>query len=493
MNSIPDLRIRSINDAEPNTDGDYVLYWMIANRRVRSNFSLQRAVEWAEELNKPLLILEALRAGYQWASDRIHYFVIQGMADNARALAKKPVTYYPWLEENLGDGRGLLKALGKRAAVVVSDDFPCFFLPRMIDSAASQVKVRFELVDSNGLLPMRAADKIYARAYDFRRFLQKNLLPHLNDWPNDDPLSRKKLPKLDKLPADVLKKWPAADVESLAADSRRMSEFPIDHNVGTSMIAGGSGAANKRLKSFMAGTIDQYGDLRNHPTEEVTTGLSPHLHFGHISGQQIFKAVIDREDWSVDKVAEKAKGSARGWWGMSECAESFVDQIVTWRELGYNMCWQLPNYDQYETLPDWAKRTMREHEKDRREYLYSLEEFETSKTHDGLWNAAQRQLVREGRIHNYLRMLWGKKIYEWTANGREALEVMIELNNKYALDGRNPNSYSGIFWILGRYDRAWGPERKIFGKIRYMSSDNTARKVKVKPYLAKYSAQGALF
>ena len=272
-----------------------------------------------------------------------------------------------------------------------------------------------------------------------------------------------------------------------------MSEFPIDHEVNVSFVEGGSSAAAKRLKSFISVALDKYGDLRNHPTEEVTTGLSPHLHFGHISGQQIFQAIVDRETWDESKVAEKAKGSARGWWGMRECAESFVDQIVTWRELGYNMCWQLPNYAEYDSLPDWARRTIREHEKDRREYLYTLEEFEQSQTHDHLWNAAQRQLVREGRIHNYLRMLWGKKIYEWTPTGRDALEIMIELNNKYALDGRNPNSYSGIFWILGRYDRAWGPERKIFGKIRYMSSDNTARKVKVKPYLEKYSGERSLF
>ncbi len=160
---------------------------------------------------------------------------------------------------------------------------------------------------------------------------------------------------------------------------------------------------------------------------------------------------------------------------------------MTWRELGFNLCAKRADYDRYESLPLWCRTTLEEHAGDRRSPAYSLAEFETAATHDPLWNAAQVQLVREGRIHNYLRMVWGKKILEWSASPRAALEIMIELNNKYALDGRDPNSYSGIFWILGRYDRAWGPVRPVFGKIRYMSSENTARKVRVKDYVARYA------
>ncbi len=151
------------------------------------------------------------------------------------------------------------------------------------------------------------------------------------------------------------------------------------------------------------------------------------------------------------------------------------------------MCWQRTDYDQFDSLPDWAIKTLADHQRDHREHVYSLEEFERAETHDDLWNAAQRQLLREGRIHNYLRMLWGKKILHWTANAGDALQIMIELNNKYALDGRDPNSYSGIFWVLGRYDRPWGPERKIFGKVRYMASENTRRKLRLSEYLETYS------
>ena len=176
---------------------------------------------------------------------------------------------------------------------------------------------------------------------------------------------------------------------------------------------------------------------------------------------------------------------------MSEPAEAFLDQLVTWREVGYNFCAHRSDYDDYECLQDWAKATLAKHARDKRLYTYTMDEFASARTHDLLWNAAQRQLVTEGCIHNYLRMLWGKKILEWTASPEEALDIMVELNNRYALDGQDPNSYSGIFWILGRYDRPWGPERPIFGTVRYMSSANTARKLRVNSYLRGYGPDTA--
>ena len=486
---IPPIRIRNANDAEINCDGEFVLYWMTANRRVQWNFSLQRAVEWAKTLNKPLLILEALRCDYRWASDRLHAFVIEGMAANAKALANKPVFYYPYLEPKIGAGRGLLRMLAARACMVVGDDFPCFFLPRMIAAAARKTPVLFEVVDSNGILPLRAADKVFSRAHYFRRFLQKNLRSHLAEFPRPAPLARLRLPKLDKLPREITKRWPLVDVEKLAGDSAGLAEFPIDHHVAKTATVGGAKRAQKRLREFVAAKLSKYDDDRNQPERDATSGLSPYLHFGHLSAHQVFEEVMNADGWTPAKLAEKPNGSAHGWWGASETVESFLDELITWREVGYNMCWQRDDYDQYESLPDWAQTTLAEHASDQRSYIYSLDEFESSQTHDPLWNAAQRQLVREGRIHNYLRMLWGKKILEWSPTPQQSLDIMIELNNKYALDGRNPNSYSGIFWVLGRYDRAWGPERPIYGKIRYMTSENTARKVRVKNYLEQYSAE----
>jgi deoxyribodipyrimidine photo-lyase len=181
-------------------------------------------------------------------------------------------------------------------------------------------------------------------------------------------------------------------------------------------------------------------------------------------------------------------GRAHRVWGLSQATEAFLDQVVIWRELGLNFCHTRNDYDQFESLPEWALKTLRLHARDQRSHVYTLEKFERAKTHDPLWNAAQTQLVREGRIHNYLRMLWGKKILEWARSPTKALEIMVELNNKYAIDGRDPNSYNGIFWCLGRYDRPWGPERPVFGTVRYMSSENTARKFNIREYVREYSS-----
>jgi deoxyribodipyrimidine photo-lyase len=200
--------------------------------------------------------------------------------------------------------------------------------------------------------------------------------------------------------------------------------------------------------------------------------------------------VLKREGW-LGAVARRPSGAREGWWGVNPAAEAFLDQIVTWRELGFNMSATRPDeYDRYESLPAWARATLADHANDERTQVYELDVLEAGRTHDPLWNAAQGQLVREGRIHNYLRMLWGKKVLEWSASPQGALAALIELNNKYALDGRDPNSYSGIFWTFGRYDRPWPPERPVFGTVRYMSSANTARKMRVNGYIERYAAGG---
>jgi deoxyribodipyrimidine photo-lyase len=256
-------------------------------------------------------------------------------------------------------------------------------------------------------------------------------------------------------------------------------------------MVGGQAAADEALAAFVCAGLSRYAEDRNHPDLDATGKLSPYLHFGHLAAHEVFARVVQHEDWSPHRLGQRADGKRAGWWGMSPSAEAFLDQLVIWRELGFNMCALRDDYNRYESLPAWAQVTLAEHERDPREYVYTLGEFEQAMTHDPLWNAVQTQLVREGRIHNYLRMLCGKKILEWTRTPREALDTMVQLNNKYALDGRDPNSYSGIFWILGRYDRAWGPERPVFGKVRYMSSQNTARKVQVKDYLRRYAPSGA--
>ena len=483
--NVPQDRIAARNDAPVRADGEFVLYWMIANRRLGWNFALDRAIEWARELKKPLVILEALRCDYPWASERIHRFVLDGMVERSERLQGAGIVYYPHVELDGGASKGLLEHLAARASLVVTDDSPAFFLPHMVRSAAAKLRVLVEAVDSNGLLPLSIAEKTYPTAFAFRRFLQKQLPAHLSDAPKAHPLEGLRLPRLASIPGDAARRWPPASAENLRS-SEWLARLPVDHKVQAVATRGGEAAARALQRKFVTQGLARYAESRNEPEIEATSGLSPYLHFGHISSHEIFHAIVEREGWSERKLALQATGSRAGWWGASGAAETFLDQLVTWRELGFNMAARDAEYDRYESLPEWAKRTLAKHADDERPHVYRLGAFAGARTHDALWNAAQRQLVKEGRMHNYLRMLWGKKILEWSRTPEEALEITIELNNRYALDGRDPNSYSGIFWCLGRYDRPWGPERPIFGTVRYMSSDNTARKVDVRAYLRKY-------
>ncbi len=488
MTTIPDIRVEVLNRAEVRPDGGYVLYWMIAFRRLSWSFALERAAEHSRRLGKPLVILEPLRCGYRWANDRIHRFVLDGMAEHAQRLAGSEVLYYPYVEPAPGAGRGLLAALAERACLVVTDDYPAFFLPRMVAAAAQQVPVRMEKVDSNGLLPLRAADKDFTAAYHFRRFLQKTLPAHLGHMPAEDPLAELLPPRLKALPREILKRWPAAPADLLAGSRAALAGLPIDHAVApVADVPGGETAGRRALEAFLDERLERYAEERNDPEDDMTSGLSPYLHFGHVSAHEVFAALAAHERWSPERLVRTASGAREGWWGMSPAAEKFLDEAITWREVGYNVVSHREDYDRYESLPGWAQATLAKHEPDARPHLYSLEELEAGATHDEIWNAAQAQLAASGRIHNYLRMLWGKKILEWSRTPREALAAMIELNNKYALDGRDPNSYSGIFWCLGRFDRPWAPERPIFGVVRYMSSESTRRKLRVRGYVERWT------
>jgi deoxyribodipyrimidine photo-lyase len=485
---VPAVRVRLLSGIEVRPSGDWVLYWMVASRRTRSNFALERAVEWSTHLGKPLLVFEPLGLGYRWASDRLHRFVLDGMADNQKALAGRPgVLYLPWVETTHGAGQGLLAALAARAAVVVTDDFPAFIVPRMLQSAAREVTTRFEAVDANGLLPMRQPNQAFPTAHAFRRYLQRTFGETFPLAPTAEPLQALPAHPQPALPAAIAERWPTLPTSELIGGSRSLSTLPIDHTVGSTGHPGGPNAATARLTMFLAEGLSRYADQRNQLEADASSHLSPYLHFGHISVWEVFHQLMAREGWS-GALPARATGAKEGWWGVSSAAESFLDQLVTWRELGFNTCVQWSEtFDRFESLPAWARATLHRHRDDARTSVYDLDEFERGDTHDPLWNAAQGQLIQEGRIQNYVRMLWGKKIVEWSPSPEAALDVMIELNNKYALDGRDPNSYNGICWTLGRYDRPWTPERPIFGSVRYMSSDNTARKMRTSNYIRRYA------
>ena len=487
---VKSVRIRAVNDRPINSAGNYVLYWMIAARRANHNFALERAAAESRRLGKPLVVLEALRCDYPHASDRLHAFVLQGMAVNQKAFSAKGVRYHPYVERAKGQGKGLLAALAAKACLVVTDDFPSFFLPRMVAAAGAKLGVRLEAVDSCGLLPLCAAGGDHATARAFRSLLQRLLPVHLAEPPQADPLAEA-LPGAGRLPGEISQKWPAATAALLAAKPEALARLPIDHTVPPAPSKGGHSQALRRLKRFIAEGLADYPEECRHPdAAHGTSRLSPYLHFGHISAHEIFAAVAEAEQWSPARLGKGGGGRREGWWGMSPGAEAFLDQVITWRELCYNFCRFRQDHEQYESLPDWARQTLAEHADDERTYVYGRDWLRRAETHDTLWNASQRQLLREGVMHNYLRMLWGKNILAWSSSARQALGAMLELNDRYALDGRDPNSIGGIFWVLGRFDHPW-PQRPVFGKVRCMTSRSARAKLRLKEYLARYNGKQA--
>ena len=482
MPTTPLARIRPQNDRPLNPQGDYVLYWMIAARRTRYNFGLQRAAELAAQLRKPLVILEALRAGYPFASDRFHAFVIGGMTDNARDASKTAALYYPYLEPEPGAGSGLLEALATTSAAVVTDWFPAFFLPRMVASASARCPVQMEAVDSNTLIPAEDHGRAFPTARGYRAFMQRNLRLHLGAFPEQNPLAL--APQLRAtVPSTIRTRWPAADLATPLA--KLLANLPIDHAVAPVSIAGGSRQAVLTMQRFIETKLRPYGDDHNHPDADGTSHLSPYLHFGHLSVHELFAGVMTAERWTTRKLGQTRAGAREGWWGVSPGAEAFLDQITVWRELAFNGCQWTPNYGSYPALPAWARATLDAHRRDRRPHLYSLDELDAANTADEVWNAAQRELRTEGWFHGYLRMLWGKKILEWCREPADALDRMETLMNRYSLDGRDPVSSLNYGWVLGLYDRPW-PERPVFGTVLYMTSASAKRKLRMKTYLERY-------
>lgn len=482
---IDPLRLTLPLDRPIRPDGDYVLYWMIAQRRPTWNPALQHAVAQAERLARPLLVLEPLDCTYRWACDRFHTFVIEGMRQNQIAFEAAGVRYLPYVEPQPGAGRGLLRALASRACLVVTDEHPGFRWPSLVERASARLDTRIEAVDGCGALPLRLADRGYKRAVDFRRFIHKTFASDPPELPEAEPLARlsRSGAVLDEA---VLERWPAADLDALLCPEG-LHHLPIDHTIpSVPERRGGFEVARARLDRFMR-RLSSYVD-RNHPDEHASSGLSPWLHFGHISGAQVVAAVLHREDWQPSRMVREQFAKQVGAWGLSEGAEAFLEEILTWRELSHQAAFlEGPAFERYEGLPSWARQTLDEHRHDPREHLYNLDTLARAETSDPLWNAAQRELVETGVMHNYLRMLWGKRVLAWTESPERCFEVLVELNNRYALDGRDPNSYAGIGWVLGRFDRAWGPERPIYGKIRYMTSRSTMRKLRMSSWLSRWS------
>jgi deoxyribodipyrimidine photo-lyase len=486
VQAAPAARIRTLVDAPARTDGAFVLYWMIAQRRSDHSWALDQAIAWAHALARPLVVLEAVGCSHAWAAVRSHAFVLDGMADQRAAFAPTPVHYHPYVERRAGEARGLLPALAGRACVIVTDDHPGELVRGHLDRATKRLRTRCEAIDGCGLVPFRAFDREFATAASFRRAVQRELPIALASLPRADPLRRIALPPLPASALrDVQARWPAAD--DLIDDPSGLASLPIDRDVGRLPQRGGPIAARERMRAFLRDGLARYGEHRSHPDDDAGSGFSPYLHFGHLGVHAILRAIAAAHEWTPADLALRPTGSREGFWGLPPAVEAFLDELVVWREVGFNFAACRDDVYDWSTLPAWARTTLAAHAGDPRPERYDLARLQAAETADELWNAAQRQLLRTGTIHNYLRMLWGKKVLEWSATPQEALAHLVTLNDRWAIDGRDPNSASGIGWILGRYDRPWGPERPIFGTVRYMTSQSTRRKLRVREYLRRWS------
>ncbi|MFN3534570.1 MAG: deoxyribodipyrimidine photolyase, partial [Desulfatiglandales bacterium] len=363
MEKVPSIRITQCNQAPINLRGSYILYWMTSFRRTGYNYALQRAVEWAEELKRPLLVLEALRSDYLWANERIHAFILQGMWDNWEGFRRNGVTYYPYVEKRKGEGKGLLKALSGSACLVVTDHFPCFFIPRMLKRAQEILGVRLEQVDSNGILPLRLLEKAPEQAYAFRRICHERLLEYLGERPLADPLKGRPLPRGTKIPEEVANRWPALEEGELKSPAKLLIGIGLNQKASISPMKGGRNEGLRQLEEFLRIRLFRYGK-RNNPDSGVESGLSPYLHFGHLSAHEVVEKVLRAGNWGADRVNLHKKGKNIGWWGLDQNIEAFLDQIITWRELGYQFCHKRPDYASYDSIPLWARQSLERHLRD---------------------------------------------------------------------------------------------------------------------------------
>ncbi|HSB78146.1 MAG TPA: deoxyribodipyrimidine photo-lyase [Candidatus Methylomirabilis sp.] len=453
--AIPTERLRRLNDRPERSAGDFVLYWIQMYHRAERNFALSAAIDAANRLGVPVVAHQELAHDLPHANDRIHRFLLEGVAELSKRFASRGVRYHFHLRQADGDPRDLVVRLARRAALVVTDDFPAFVVPMESRRIAEQVDVAVLAVDSNGIVPLAAIPGEQYGAYTLRPRLRRLLPDHLRPIPEPRPRRDSLGVRLD-LPETRAN---PSTLDALIADCA------IDHSVLPSRVyLGGYAQARARLDRFIAGPLRQYAKARNQPGEDRTSRLSAYLHTGQIAVHEVALAV--REATGIP----------------AEDRDAYLEELIVRRELAYNFCRFNPHHRSLAGLPAWARQTLASHENDPRPYVYSPDEFERARTHDYLWNAIQTELLTTGAMFGYYRMYWGKKIIEWSRTPAEAQATMIRLHEKYALDGRDPNTYSNILWCLGKHDRPW-IERPVFGTVRYMSLGGMEAKTDVAAYV----------
>lgn len=440
-------RVMPLNDRPPVT-GRYVLYWMQQAQRVRSNHALEYATRQANALGLPLVCVFGLTAEFPEANLRHYTFMMQGLAEVSEALAGRGIRFV--MLRQAPDAAAL--SLAPDAALLVTDRGYLRVQIEWRRRVAEAAPCPVIQVETDVVVPVEVvSEKEEYAARTIRPRIHKHLLEYLQ------PLAETEL-RRDSISVDL-------DVEDLRPSLATLNGLDIDRAIGpVSAFTGGESEARRLLSEFIADKLVDYDALRNDPSLDFVSQMSPYLHFGQISPLDIALQVIEAD---------------------SPGEEAYIEELVVRRELSMNFVRYNGAYDTYEgAVPEWARKTLAAHEADPREYVYDIEHLEQADTHDEYWNAAQNEMLRTGKMHNYMRMYWGKKILEWTPTARDGFETALYLNNKYSLDGRDPNSFAGVAWCFGKHDRPW-QQRDIFGTVRYMNANGLRRKFDMDAYLRK--------
>jgi len=445
-------RIRILKNATLRRNGP-IVYWMSRDQRAQDNWALLYAQQLAIERQQQLLVVFCLVPNFLEATIRQYGFMLRGLAETFTTLTSKKIPCF-LLQ---GEPQDILPSwlIEYNASYLITDFDPLKIKRYWKEKLLAAIDVSWHEVDAHNIVPCWiASPKLEYAAYTLRPKLNK-LLPHFLE----------EIPQIVDHPVSGIVSESFPNLEDL------FLLLKINHSVGEiEWLTPGSQAARHLLTSFLEEKLAYYNTQSNDPTKDIQSNLSPYLHFGQLSSQRVALSIVHRKK-------------------ITSAEESFLEELIIRRELADNFCFYNAHYDEIGAFHSWAQKTLAEHLDDDREYCYGLHEFEEGCTHDELWNAAQRQMVYTGKMHGYMRMYWAKKILEWSKNPRLAMETAIYLNDKYQLDGRDPNGYAGIAWSIGGvHDRAWG-ERNIFGKIRYMNYNGMKRKFDIKAYIesTKYS------
>jgi deoxyribodipyrimidine photo-lyase len=421
---------------------------MQRSQRGLDNPALNLAIAIGNEVGRPVLAVFGLTADYPEAQRRHYRFLVEGLVDASADLTARGVPLVVRLGRPDQVVPGVAEEVG--ASLVVGDENPVRVGQKWREAVAQRLKVPFYVVDADVVVPT----SLFPR----EEFAARTLRPKIHKvW-------EEYLKPLPSLVARVRFTGPPPRGEDVDPDAL-MSRLKVGGVSEVLGYLGGTREAMRRLKRFLAERLDRYATDRNEPTPYMTTELSAHLHFGHISPLTIALEAIKSD-------------------GPRESIDSLLEELIVRRELAINFVARNPEYDRLSGCPGWALKTLAAHAGDRRPVIYTVKQLEAAETHDPLWNAAQQEMVITGRMHNYLRMYWAKKILEWTPDAETAFHIALDLNDRYEMDGRDPNGYAGVAWAIGgKHDRPW-PERPIFGTVRFMSYESTRKKFDSAGYIA---------